>query len=33
MHHVDAHEVAPGRWIAAVDGARDVTKAEVDGTR
>jgi hypothetical protein len=31
MHHVDAHEIAPGRWIAAVDGARDVTKAEVDG--
>ena len=21
MHHVDAHEVAPGSWIAAVDGA------------
>lgn len=22
MHHVDAHEVAPGRWLAAVDGYR-----------
>lgn len=22
MHHVDAHEVAPGKWIAAVDGYR-----------
>lgn len=32
MHHVDAHEIAADRWIAAVDGARDVTKAEVDGT-
>jgi hypothetical protein len=20
MHHVDAHEIAPGRWMAAVDG-------------
>lgn len=20
MHHIDAHEIAPGRWIAAVDG-------------
>jgi hypothetical protein len=20
MHHVDAHELAPGRWLACVDG-------------
>jgi hypothetical protein len=31
MHHVDAHLVGPGRWIAAVDGALDVTAAEIDG--
>jgi hypothetical protein len=31
MHHVDAHEIDGGRWIAAVDGARDVTAAERDG--
>ena len=22
MHHIDAHEIAPGKWIAAVDGYR-----------
>jgi hypothetical protein len=22
MHHVDAHEISPGRWLAAVDGYR-----------
>jgi hypothetical protein len=20
MHHVDAHEIAPGKWFAVVDG-------------
>ena len=33
MHHVDAHRIAPDRWIAAVDGALDVTAAEIDGER
>lgn len=33
MHHVDAHQFAPGRWVAAVDGALDVTLAEIDGER
>jgi hypothetical protein len=32
MHHVDAHEVEPGRWIASVDGAFDTTRASIDGT-
>ena len=32
MHQVDAHEVEPGRWIAAVDGAFNTTKADIDGT-
>ena len=31
MHHVDAHEIAPGHWVAAVDGALDVTKSQIDG--
>ena len=32
MHQVDAHEVERGRWIAAVDGAFNTTRAEIDGT-
>jgi hypothetical protein len=32
MHHVDAQEVAPGRWVASVDGAFDTTMANIDGT-
>lgn len=31
MHHVDAHRLPSGRWIAAVDGALDVTAAEIAG--
>ncbi len=31
MHHGDAHEIAPGQWIAAVDGARNVTAAVIAG--
>ena len=31
MHHLDAHCVEPGRWIAAVDGAFDVTAANIFG--
>jgi hypothetical protein len=32
MHHVDAHQIEPGKWIAAVDGASNATRAEIDGT-
>ena len=31
MHHVDAHEQAPGQWIAAVDGWRHATAADIFG--
>ena len=31
MHHVNAHEVGPDRWIAAVDGARNVTASVIAG--
>jgi hypothetical protein len=31
MHHVDAHRLESGRWIAAVDGAYEVTKADIMG--
>ena len=31
MHHVDAHEESPGRWIAAVDGWYAATLAHVLG--
>jgi hypothetical protein len=31
MHHVDAHRLDSGRWIAAVDGAFDVTRATLMG--
>lgn len=31
MHHVDAHEVTPARWIAAVDGWYAATAADVAG--
>jgi hypothetical protein len=31
MHHVDAHEIEPGRWVAAVDGARNVTPSVIAG--
>ena len=31
MHHVDAHRTGSGRWVAAVDGALDVTAAEIHG--
>lgn len=31
MHHVDAHELAPGQWIAAVDGWRHATAADIFG--
>jgi hypothetical protein len=31
MHHVDAHRLPSGRWVAAVDGAIDVTLADVTG--
>jgi hypothetical protein len=30
MHHVDAHELSPDRWIAAVDGWQRATKARVE---
>lgn len=29
MHHLDAHRVGEGRWVAAVDGARETTAADV----
>ncbi len=29
MHHVDAHRIAEGQWIAAVDGAAEVTASEI----
>ena len=32
MHHVDAHEDAPGQWIAAVDGWYAASSAHVMGT-
>ena len=31
MHHLDAHEVASGRWVAAVDGWFAATSAQVRG--
>jgi hypothetical protein len=31
MHHVDAHCIAPGRWIASVDGWREATADEIFG--
>ena len=31
MHHVDAHAVGSGQWIAAVDGAFNTTRADIDG--
>jgi hypothetical protein len=31
MHHIDAHRLESGRWIAAVDGAYDVTAANLLG--
>jgi hypothetical protein len=31
MHHVNAHQVAPGQWIAAVDGWHPATLAYVKG--
>lgn len=32
MHHVDAHQLPDGNWIAAVDGAYNTTKANINGT-
>jgi hypothetical protein len=32
MHHVDAHCVGQDQWIAAVDGARNTTMADINGT-
>lgn len=32
MHHVDAHQLADGNWIAAVDGAYNTTMANINGT-
>jgi hypothetical protein len=29
VHHVDAHEIAPGRWIAAIDGTEPLLPMEV----
>jgi len=31
MHHLDAHEVASGRWVAAVDGWFAATSTQVRG--
>jgi hypothetical protein len=33
MHHVDAHRLPSGEWVAAVDGAVNVTAAEIAGAR
>jgi beta-xylosidase len=33
MHHLSAHEVTKGRWVAAVDGWYAATAAEVAGAR
>jgi hypothetical protein len=32
MHHVDAHCIGQDQWVAAVDGARNTTMADINGT-
>ncbi len=32
MHHADAHELSPDRWVAAVDGWRAATASEIRGS-
>jgi hypothetical protein len=32
MHHVDAHQLGVEQWVAAVDGAFNTTRADINGT-